>query len=65
MKRVLGALEESYPGLFVVPHGAAARRASLLQQLIGGERVHVSRLADVTVSFRLALAGKGTHLFWD
>lgn len=47
VKRILVALQESYPGLFVVPHGSSARRTSLLQQLIGGERVHVSRLADV------------------
>ncbi|CAA7262791.1 unnamed protein product [Cyclocybe aegerita] len=44
INRVLNALYESYPGIFALPHGSAARRASLMQQLIDSERAHTSRL---------------------
>ncbi|TFK27549.1 TKL/TKL-ccin protein kinase [Coprinopsis marcescibilis] len=47
INRLLKALQESYPGLFVAPHGSKARRASLVEQLLAAERVHGSRLADV------------------
>ncbi|KAJ3517430.1 hypothetical protein NLJ89_g512 [Agrocybe chaxingu] len=49
INRVLNALYESYPGIFALPHGSAARRASLMQQLIDSERAHTSRLTVTAV----------------
>ncbi|KAF8962977.1 TKL/TKL-ccin protein kinase [Flammula alnicola] len=45
VNRVLFALHASYPGIFSVPHGSEPRRASLIQQLIEGERAYNAKLA--------------------
>ena len=60
VNRVLVALQESYPGLFVLPKGAHFRRREIIQELLDSERAHVncvSRMVNnttiVTVSYSL------------
>ncbi|KAF5382664.1 hypothetical protein D9615_002721 [Tricholomella constricta] len=45
--RLLVALEETYPGLFVVPLASQGRRRELIQQLVDTERAHLSNLKTV------------------
>ncbi|GLB38631.1 putative protein tyrosine kinase [Lyophyllum shimeji] len=45
--RLLVALEETYPGLFVAPAGSQERREELIQELVDTERTHKSLLKSV------------------
>ncbi|KAF8073945.1 TKL/TKL-ccin protein kinase, partial [Lyophyllum atratum] len=45
--RLLVALEESYPGLFIAPIGSQGRRQELIQELVDTERAHISILTSV------------------
>ncbi|KAJ7657789.1 TKL/TKL-ccin protein kinase [Mycena polygramma] len=44
VERVLNALQDSYPGLFVLPANAALLRAEYIQELLDTERAHVAAL---------------------
>lgn len=48
--RLLVALEESYPGLFVAPLGSQTRRRELMQELVDTEEAHLAILKTVVVS---------------
>ncbi|TFK33028.1 hypothetical protein BDQ12DRAFT_658509 [Crucibulum laeve] len=50
VNRLLASLQETYPGLFVVPHRSEARKMSLYKQLIDSERIHVSKVLTVVDS---------------
>ncbi|RDB14785.1 Serine/threonine-protein kinase STY46 [Hypsizygus marmoreus] len=61
--RLLIALQESYPGLFVVPTESHERRLELLQELIDTEQAHLSILKAVAVStnFQFIYVDLGFH----
>lgn len=47
--RVLNALQETYPGLFVLPNGSNIRRQELIQELVHSERAHLNSLKVIAV----------------
>jgi hypothetical protein len=49
VERVLGALQATYPGLYVLPAGSAIIRTNHLEELIDSERAHVDLLGKMTV----------------
>ncbi|KAJ7085379.1 TKL/TKL-ccin protein kinase [Mycena belliarum] len=44
VERVLGALQDSYPGLFVLPNDAAHQRTAIVRELLDTERSHIATL---------------------
>ncbi|KAH9480786.1 Tyrosine-protein kinase isoform SRK4 [Psilocybe cubensis] len=50
INRILFALQTEHPGIFSLPHGSAARRSSLIEQLVIAERSHNSKLIQTADS---------------
>ncbi|KAJ7191639.1 TKL/TKL-ccin protein kinase [Mycena pura] len=57
VERVLNAVQDSYPGLFVLPSDAAARRAAHVRELLDSERAHIAALRMTGDSAELLAEG--------
>ncbi|KAJ7145696.1 TKL/TKL-ccin protein kinase [Mycena epipterygia] len=59
VERVLNALQDSYPGLFVLPHNASLLRQEYVHELLDTERAHIATLRMTGDSAELL--SEGTH----
>ncbi|KAF8905415.1 hypothetical protein CPB85DRAFT_1437360 [Mucidula mucida] len=59
-RRVLAALEDSYPGLYVLPPRWQQQRTAFVQNLLDSEEVHVSALGMVAEAALLMSEATGT-----
>ncbi|CAK5271870.1 unnamed protein product [Mycena citricolor] len=58
MERILNALQESFPGVFLLPKDASVRRSQYLRELVDSERQHITTLRMTGDSVELLSGGR-------
>ena len=51
VKRILKSLEATYPGLYALPEDHTSKRDEVINQFFSEERVHLSDIRRMAVSF--------------